>query len=631
MMGRAEAANVEGEQARPKSSLKLGKYQLLAVLGRGGMAEVFLALSRGAMGFDKLAVIKRLREGLADDENFRTMFLDEARLAARLNHPNVVHTYEVGEHEGVYFIAMEYLEGQSLNKVVREAEKRGTPLAPVVSARIISDALAGLHHAHTLTDFDGRPLDIIHRDISPHNLFVTYEGTTKVVDFGIAKAAMSSTETEVGVLKGKVAYMSPEQATGAPIDARSDVFAMGIVLWELLTQRRLMTGDSAASTLHRLLNAPVPSASSLRHDVAPTLDAIVECALQKDPNRRFASALAMREAIEHFIASTGHPVRTEEIGRQVGAMFVDVREAIKRQIQEHVEGAGQVSAPPEDSQIRSGTRPREGTMVSGELPLLNVGGGSGSGVISHSNARIPAPAVSMADPNAGQGAGQSWEGAVTARPAQSGGTLAAGFAPPVGPASAAQPSASPPARGMGRVAIGILFGVVVLIAIGASVGTQLYLGHRSSPAPDDPASSVTPFNTPTQPSAHGTAAPTPPPSAAAAAGTPPASTASASGGSAATASGGSSSKGSHSHHGSAPPPATAAPPSDGVGYVTFDTYPWTRVTEGGQPLGTTPLIHISLPAGMHTFTLDNPEKGIHQTYAITVKAGESMTKRLGLQ
>jgi tRNA A-37 threonylcarbamoyl transferase component Bud32 len=475
-MGRAEAANADGDEARPRSSLKLGKYQLLAVLGRGGMAEVFLALSRGAMGFDKLAVIKRLRPGLADEESFRDMFLDEARLAARLNHPNVVHTYEVGEHDGVYFIAMEYLEGQPLNAIAREAEKRGTPLSADMSARIISDALAGLHHAHTLTDFDGRPLGIIHRDISPHNLFVTYEGTTKVVDFGIAKAALSSSQTEVGVLKGKVAYMSPEQATGSAIDARSDVFAMGICLWEMLTQKRLMTGDSAASTIHRLLTVNVPSVSTFRHDVPQSLDAIVECALQKDPDRRFASALAMREAIEAYLASTGRAVRTEEIGETVGAMFTTVRAAIKKQIQEHVEGAANAGgALPEDSQVRAGApKPREGTMVSGgELPLLNVGGGSGSGVVS--NRRVEAPSnVSMAAPLS--------SGAV---PAASGGVVHQG--------------------GVSKTGLIIAFVVLLLVVVGASVGTQLFMGSRHQETARDDFTNATP----------------PPPTAAPAASAPP--------------------------------------------------------------------------------------------------------------
>ena len=202
-----------------------GKYQLFASLGRGGMADVFLAVARGQMGFNKLAVVKRLRQVLAEEPAFRTMFLDEARLAARLGHPNIVHTYEVGEQNGVYFIAMEYLEGQSLNKVLKEALRRQEALEPEVGARIIADALGGLSYAHTLGDYDGRPLEIIHRDVSPHNIFVTYDGHTKLVDFGIAKAALSSTETEVGVLKGKVAYMSLSKpwagaSTSAPTSSR---------------------------------------------------------------------------------------------------------------------------------------------------------------------------------------------------------------------------------------------------------------------------------------------------------------------------------------------------------------------------------------------------------------------------
>ncbi|MDB4940788.1 MAG: serine/threonine protein kinase, partial [Labilithrix sp.] len=231
----------EGGQIEGTPTTAFGKYQLFASLGRGGMADVFLAVARGQMGFNKLAVVKRLRQALAEEAAFRTMFLDEARLAARLSHPNIVHTYEVGEQDGVYFIAMEYLEGQSLNKVMKEALRRKDGLEPEVSARIIADALGGLGYAHGLADYDGRPLGIIHRDVSPHNIFVTYDGHTKLVDFGIAKAALSSTETEVGVLKGKVAYMSPEQAMGGRIDQRADIFAMGIVLWELLARQRLMT------------------------------------------------------------------------------------------------------------------------------------------------------------------------------------------------------------------------------------------------------------------------------------------------------------------------------------------------------------------------------------------------------
>lgn len=307
----AERVQIEGT-----GTTAFGKYQLFASLGRGGMADVFLSVARGQMGFNKLAVIKRLRQALAEEPAFRNMFLDEARLAARLNHPNIVHTYEVGEQNGVYFIAMEYLEGQSLNKVLKEALRRKEGIEPEVCARIVADALAGLHHAHTLADYDGRPLSIIHRDVSPHNIFVTYDGHTKLVDFGIAKAALSSTETEVGVLKGKVAYMSPEQAMGGRIDCRSDLFAMGIVLWELLARQRLMTGDNAANTLHKLMNEPIPRVAQAVPTIDPTLDMIVARALEKDPNLRFQSAVEMKDALEAWLAvSRGSRVRTTSVAR----------------------------------------------------------------------------------------------------------------------------------------------------------------------------------------------------------------------------------------------------------------------------------------------------------------------------
>src|SRR5262245_45560386 len=202
----------------------IGKYQLIANLGHGGMADVYLSVVHGPVGFNKLTVIKRLRPSLAEEQEFLAMFLDEARLAARLNHPNVVQTNEVAEIEGQYYIAMEYLDGQPLNRILTRAQKAGT-LPRELLIRVVADCLAGLHYAHELADYDGSPLGVVHRDASPHNIFVTYDGQTKVVDFGIAKAATRSAETRGGVLKGKVAYMAPEQARSGEVDRRSDVFA----------------------------------------------------------------------------------------------------------------------------------------------------------------------------------------------------------------------------------------------------------------------------------------------------------------------------------------------------------------------------------------------------------------------
>ncbi len=364
-----------------------GKYQLFASLGRGGMADVYLSVARGQMGFNKLAVIKRLRPALAEEVAFRNMFLDEARLAARLSHPNIVHTYEVGQQGGAYFIAMEYLEGQSLNKVLKELSRRKERLDPVTAVRIVADALAGLGYSHELRDYDGSPLGIIHRDVSPHNIFVTYDGHTKVVDFGIAKAATSSTETEVGVLKGKVAYMSPEQAMGKTIDARSDLFAMGIVLWELLAQQRLMTGDSAANTLHKLMNEPIPRISQAVPGIDPELDHLVAIALEKDPARRHQSAAEMRGALEHWLSAHGPHVRQEQVSHTMVGLFGSIREEVQRQVQRHM---AMITAAANTQELQALTaeslaRMNEGG-AGGSAQLLRLGtsgSGSGSGIIAN--------------------------------------------------------------------------------------------------------------------------------------------------------------------------------------------------------------------------------------------------------
>ncbi len=219
----------------------LGKYRFVATLGHGGMAEVFLAVALGPAGFNKLQVIKRLRPNLAEDPDLCAMFLDEARLAARLNHRNVVQTNEVDRVDGQYFMAMEYLDGQPLHRILVQAKKLGRPLPLPAISRVLCDALAGLHYAHQLADYDGAPLGVVHRDVSPQNIFVTYDGQVKIVDFGIAKAARRAVETETGVIKGKVSYMAPEQAFG-DVDGRADVFAVGVVLWELVAGRRLWQG-----------------------------------------------------------------------------------------------------------------------------------------------------------------------------------------------------------------------------------------------------------------------------------------------------------------------------------------------------------------------------------------------------
>jgi len=315
-----------------------GRYEPLYALGAGGMADVFLALAKGPFDAKKLVVLKRPRPGCSAD--FASMFVDEARLAMRLNHPNVVQTYEVGVEDGGFFLAMEFLEGQPLNQVTSAMAKAGVSLSHAHVARIASEALAGLHYAHELCDYDGTPLHIVHRDVSPQNLFVTYEGQVKVVDFGIAKAASNEVQTETGAIKGKLAYMSPEHATGRPVDRRADVFAMGVILWELVARRRLVAGASSAEILHRLMTTDFPPLSTEVPDVHPILEAIVMRALHRDPADRFPTALAMRDALESYITATGTTVRPSDIGRLVEELFSDARAQMSTRIRAHVQSSG---------------------------------------------------------------------------------------------------------------------------------------------------------------------------------------------------------------------------------------------------------------------------------------------------
>ncbi|MDB4938065.1 MAG: serine/threonine protein kinase [Labilithrix sp.] len=320
----------------PSLPVAFGKYTPLDRLGSGGMADVFLALAKGAFDTKKLVVVKRPRTTTGDHVG---MFMDEARLAMRLNHPNVVQTYDVGIHDGALFLAMEYLEGQPLHAVSAAMLRHGEHLSHPQLARIAADALAGLHYAHELADYDGTPLQIVHRDVSPHNLFVTYEGQIKVVDFGIAKATMNQVHTETGSIKGKLAYMAPEHALGSTVDRRADVFAMGVILWELVARRRLVTGATSAALLTQLLTMEFPPLSAEVADVHPILEAVVLRALQREPSDRFATALEMREALESYIRATNEPVHASDIGRVVDGLFTEAREQMSTRIRMHMQSS----------------------------------------------------------------------------------------------------------------------------------------------------------------------------------------------------------------------------------------------------------------------------------------------------
>ncbi|MEO7731600.1 MAG: serine/threonine-protein kinase [Kofleriaceae bacterium] len=282
---------------------RFGNYLLVAELAVGGMAEVFLAVHEGPEGFHKVVVVKRVQPRLGRSPELARMFLAEARVCARLEHPNIVRTTELGEARGQYFTVMEYLAGEDLRCVLARAARQHARIGVELVAAIMAQVCAGLHCAHELTDSDGRGLGLVHRDVTPANIIVTFGGEVKLIDFGVVKLAHREPETLAGTLKGKLAYMSPEQLRSHAVDRRSDVFAAGIVLWELLAGVPLFARETDAATLFAVASDPVPPLRALRAEVPEALVAIAERALARDPAQRFATAEDMQLALDGFLAS----------------------------------------------------------------------------------------------------------------------------------------------------------------------------------------------------------------------------------------------------------------------------------------------------------------------------------------
>jgi serine/threonine protein kinase len=283
--------------------IQFGKYTLFERIGRGGMAEVYKGRIQGPAGFERVFVVKRILPHLSDDASFIKMFVEEAKLSARLNHPNIVHIFELGAVEGEYFISMEYIRGHDLSETMRSIWKALGPPRPELVAYIGREACRGLAYAHNLTDENGRPLGMIHRDVSPSNVMLSYEGAVKMLDFGIAKALGDAEPSKSGTLKGKYAYMAPEQTEGDNIDNRSDIFAIGIVLHEVLTGRRLFKGQNDVQTIERVRRCEVPPPSAQNAAVPRELDHILLKALQRDPARRWSNAADMADALDDIVHS----------------------------------------------------------------------------------------------------------------------------------------------------------------------------------------------------------------------------------------------------------------------------------------------------------------------------------------
>ena len=301
---------------------KVGKYELVRKLATGGMAEVFLAKAEWARGVERTVVVKRILSHLAEDQNFIDMFLSEAKLAAQLSHPNIVQIFEFGETEGVYYLAMEYVDGPNLRTLAARAHEQKRPIDFRVCAKMISESCEALAYAHELTDpITGQALQLVHRDISPDNIILSKSGAVKVMDFGIAKAATQSHQTKTGLIKGKLAYMAPEQLKTKGIDRRADVYALGVVLYELVAGAKPYDAESEVTMMHAVLYEPMVPIRQRRPDVPAELETIVNKALAHDRDERYPDCRTFHQDLERFIMSSGRePVGTFEISKLIGEL-----------------------------------------------------------------------------------------------------------------------------------------------------------------------------------------------------------------------------------------------------------------------------------------------------------------------
>ncbi|MCP3142598.1 serine/threonine-protein kinase [Pyxidicoccus xibeiensis] len=371
----------------------IGKYVVRRKLAEGGMAEIYLCTARGPEGFEKEVVIKRVRVFLASDPEFVGMFIAEARLASRLNHANVVQIFDFDKHQDTYYLAMEYVRGCSLWELRKKSKELMEPVPPVLVAHIGAEVARGLHYAHRVK-VNGQPLDLVHRDVTPHNVLLSYDGAVKLTDFGIAKAG--KVLTQPGVLKGKFAYMSPEQARGEAVDARTDIFALGVVLWEMLTGGRLFDGDSEVAVLRAVQQSAIAPPARLNPDVPADLDAIVVRALDRDPAARFQTAGELERALAQCVLKHARTVDDTDLSAFMRRLFPSSHTQALPAVQErtHVE-----SAPQPRGEDAAGSAPREPTAV-----MPGVAGGRGAGVAPSPDEDVNAATFVLARRAAEQGA-----------------------------------------------------------------------------------------------------------------------------------------------------------------------------------------------------------------------------------
>jgi len=320
----------------PTEELKIrqrfGKYVLLDRIAVGGMAEIFLARQEGLEGFEKTIVIKRIRPHLSSQKSFVKMFLNEAKLAAQLNHPNIVQIYDLGKIADSYFIAMEYIFGRDMRRIIPKAEGMDIAFPLVYAVKIASSVCEGLYYAHQKSDLYGNPLNIVHRDVTPENIFVSFDGTVKILDFGIAKAANQIEQTRAGEIKGKLSYMSPEQCMGKVLDQRSDLFSLGVVFYEWITGYKLFTGDSEVAILKTITEGKIYPPSYFKPDIPEAVERILMKTLEKDRDQRYASAWDLQYDLDRFLSSHEFTPSNIHLANFLKQLFSDELEEERRRL-----------------------------------------------------------------------------------------------------------------------------------------------------------------------------------------------------------------------------------------------------------------------------------------------------------
>lgn len=604
---------------------ELAGYRVLRTLAFGGMAQIFLAI-QGSTG--RLVVLKQILPHLASNPEFVQFFQHEGDLGRRLRHPNLVETIEAGRagpHGETCFIALEYLRGKSAIELLRAAARARIDIPLGVAVRLVADAARGLHHAHIATDDAGQPLKVVHRDVTPHNLFVCRDGVTKVLDFGIAKAASQLHQTRTGTIKGKFAYLAPEQIRGGAIDRRVDVFALGIVLYELLTLRPLFRGANDAETLDRILHLDIQPPERLRRGVPPGLGAVALRALQRDPERRLPSAEALADSIEAVALAEGIEATPAAVAELVGRLFPELAA--------------------EDVEAAELMRQSQVSAVSGssETPPVGVG----------------------------------------ALPERDDAAVRAVAAMPVGVATGSATSVAPPISRRVARALVLLVVVAAVVALALVAASRIRAARSAlapaAPASDEvrPAAAAPSVTTPEQPAPAAPSAPAPTtnaPTLARPEGALPAPTRDAQrvapraaaasaeatlrlqgdGPLSATIDGKAARPGPDGAYRLSPGrhqivvagPALAAPrtltleaaPGDallqrirsGRGTLRVVATPWAEVTIDGKPLGVTPLPPSELVEGAHTIVLKNGELGSTLRRKVVVQPGKETTLRVDL-